>query len=106
MNTNRNTSSTAEQENNLDIRVVRDEFRYVIQQGYMKFLTLICNRIHTNATNDVERERRKFNAVRKELLDYLFQHRDFIRLKRIRLYLLHHKTYTSYLFIEVILSFN
>ena len=75
--------TNVEQENHLDLTVIKTE-HMLVTNSYVKFLTSISVRIVEKYTNDVEREKRKFRAVRKEFLNYLFQHRRFFRLKKIQ----------------------
>ena len=75
---------TEENEKGLDINVIRTAFMQVFDK-YVYFLRSISRAIVGKRTNDVEREKRKFNAVRKELFNYLFVHRMFFTVKAIQL---------------------
>ena len=52
---------------------------------YLWFLTQISLRIFDESTDDLNRETRKFNAVKKELLNFLIQHTQFYKLRTISL---------------------
>ena len=69
-------------EEKLNIDVIRYAFIDVIH-SYIWFLREICGRIVNRRTDDINREARKFNAVRKELSEFLFKHRKFYQLKTI-----------------------
>ena len=72
--------STEENEKNLDINIIKR-----VIDGYVSFLRQIAFVISENHTHDLEREQQEFNAFRNELLDYLFKHRSFFKLKAIQL---------------------
>ena len=76
--------STDENEKEFDMNVIRKAFQQVID-SYVEFLRNISRVIVEKCTDYVEREKRKFNAVRKELLDFLFKHRKFFTLTAIKL---------------------
>ena len=52
-------------------------------RSYLWFLRQISVQIVDKTTNDLIRETRKFNAVRKELSEFLIQHRKFYKIKTI-----------------------
>ena len=65
-------------EEKLNINVIGSAFTDVIN-SYVWFLRVICGRIVNNRTDDLNRETRKFNAVKKELSEFLFKHRKFYK---------------------------
>ena len=73
-----------ENENELGIKVIRKKFVQVIV-NYIRFLKTIGRRIFRSPANDIEREKRKYNDVRKELLDFVFEHRTYFTVKEIKL---------------------
>ena len=73
-----------ENENELGIKVIRKKFVQVIV-NYIRFLKTIGRRIVRSPANDIEREKRKYNDVRKELLDFVFEHRTYFTVKEIKL---------------------
>ena len=76
--------STEENENELNIEVISKKFGHVIH-SYVNFLRNISRAILESCTNDVEREKRKFNSVRKELLVFLSEHIMYFTVKAIEL---------------------
>ena len=68
----------------LNIGLTIEAFRDVIH-NYFYFLRLICCRIVNNHTDDLNRETRKFNAIEKELSNFLLKHKKFFKLKKISL---------------------
>ena len=78
-----------EKEKQFDINVIRKElmlkpFMNVIR-SYSGWLLYISEIIVRKQTDNVEREKRKFNAVRKEFFNFLFQHRRYVTLEAIHL---------------------
>ena len=67
-----------------DIDAITHDFASVIHY-YFLFLKLISVRAVAKHTNDVKREMRKFRAVKKELFDFVVEHRRFFRFKNINL---------------------
>ena len=67
-----------------DRKKLREAFETVVN-GYLLFLIEISLRIVNESTDDLNRERRKFNAVKKELFNFLIQHKSFYNLKTITL---------------------
>ena len=65
----------------LNFGVLQDAFRNVID-SYVQFLYTIARAIVGKYTNDVSREIAKYNTVKKELVDFLFEHRKFYKLKK------------------------
>ena len=80
-----NIFSTDDQEKQLYTDVIKKELREIID-SYVGFLRNISRVIARKHTDDVEREKRKFNAVRKELINFLFQHKEFFTLKGIQIF--------------------
>ena len=62
----------------LDIVFLKRTFKRIIQVD-----RIITDRITKRTTDDVNRERRKFYAVKKELYKFLVQHEKFYKLKAI-----------------------
>ena len=77
-----NTFSTAEKQ--LVANVIKKEFQELID-SYVEFLRNISRVVARNHTDDVEREKRKFNDVRKELINFLSQHKLFFTVKGIQI---------------------
>ena len=62
--------------------------KYLIENvinSYLWFIRQISLRIVGESTNDLNREKRKFEAVKKELFNFLVQHKKFYELKKITL---------------------
>ena len=75
---------TEQNKSELDIKIIRKSFSQVVGM-YVWFLQNISFVIVRNYTDDVEREKRKFNAVRRELLVFLSEHRLFFKVLSIEL---------------------
>ena len=68
------------EENNLDIGCIPVSFTDVLH-GYIWFLL----QTFRTDTNDEQRELRKYDAIRKELFDFLVFHKTFFEIKHIKL---------------------
>ena len=66
----------------LDTWLIKKAYRDVIN-SYLWFLRTIGSTIVNETTDDINRETRKFNTVRKELSEFLFKHRRCYQLKTI-----------------------
>ena len=69
-------------EKELDFGVLKKTFQRIVQV-YVTYLQAITDRITKRTTKDVERERRKFFAVKKDFFKFLVQHKKFYKLKTI-----------------------
>ena len=72
--------STSKGAETLDLNISTNTFVGVVFK-YVSFLHLICDRIVR--ANDVEMHKRKFDAVKEELFDYLVEHSDYFNMKYI-----------------------
>ena len=77
-----NEENKLESEKLLNIDVIEEAFTDVINT-YHSFLREIIGRIVDETTDDLNREIRKFNAVKKELLEFLIKHKQFFKLRMI-----------------------
>ena len=68
-----------------DLSDLGKSFIYFVTHSYFCFLGQICIKIVDKTTNDLNRETRKFNAVKKELFEFLLNHKQFYELKTIAL---------------------
>ena len=76
--------NTEENEKLLDVNGIRNAFIHVVH-SYILFLWHISQTIVEKRTNDVEREKREFSAVKKELFNFLIRHKTFFAFKKIQL---------------------
>ena len=72
--------STSNGAETLDFEIARKTFRGVVAK-FLRFLRKICSRIKRG--NDVQINERKFDAVKKELFDYLVEHSEYFNMKYI-----------------------
>ena len=68
--------STSKGAETLDLNISTNTFVGVVFK-YVSFLHLICDRIVR--ANDVEIHKRKFNAVKEELFEYLVEHSGYFQ---------------------------
>ena len=76
--------NTEDNEKLLDVNGIRNAFIHVVH-SYILFLWHISQTIVEKRTNDVEREKREFSAVKKELFNFLIRHKTFFTFKKIQL---------------------
>ena len=80
----RTKSYIVEIKDQINTFAVKHAFEIVISR-YMMFLLVVNKTISDDTTDDVQRETRKFNAIKKELFRFLIQHNKFYIFKTINI---------------------
>ena len=78
--------STEVNENQSDFNLIVCQTLNDVIHNYVLFLLEIIVVVIRKHTDNIEREKRKFNSVRKELLDFLSKHRMYFKFDNITFY--------------------